>query len=77
VISAWHHAAGRSNFDSIEVRTIEVLSIFHDFDDCWARFVGGQGAALAYYMSLAEDRRAEPRGRLRSTLQTPVEALSG
>jgi hypothetical protein len=52
----------------VEVSAIEVPTVFRDFDDYWAPFLGGQAPAPAYCMSLAEDRRAALRERLRATL---------
>ncbi|MEP7359226.1 MAG: SAM-dependent methyltransferase, partial [Anaerolineales bacterium] len=44
-----------------------------DFDDYWQPFLGGQGPAPAYAMSLSEERRAALRERLRATLPTEVD----
>ncbi|WP_109506017.1 class I SAM-dependent methyltransferase [Nocardioides speluncae] len=57
-----------AGLDGVEVRAIEVTTDFADFDDYWTPFLGGQGPAPAYCMSLAEDARAELRERLRSAL---------
>lgn len=54
----------------VEVQGIEVPMVFADFDDYWTPFLGGQGPAPAYCMSLAEDARAALRERLRETLPT-------
>ena len=62
-------AAGLS---TVEVRAIEVPTVFADFDDYWSPFLGGQGPAPAYAVALDEDRRAALRDRLRATL--PVAA---
>jgi SAM-dependent methyltransferase len=53
-----------------EVRTapLDVVARFTDFDDYWRPFLGGQGPAPAYLMSLPEERRAALKGRLKSTL---------
>jgi SAM-dependent methyltransferase len=52
----------------VEVRPIEVPTSFRDFDDFWTPFLGGQGPAPAYAMSLDEDRRARLRERIRAHL---------
>jgi SAM-dependent methyltransferase len=50
------------------VRAIDVPTTFPDFDDYWAPFLGGQGPAPGYAVSLSEDRRAALRERIRSRL---------
>ena len=57
---------------AVEVRAIEVPTIFTDFDDYWSPLLSGVAPAPGYTMSLGEDRRTELRERLRSTL--PAEA---
>jgi SAM-dependent methyltransferase len=52
----------------VEVRPIEVPTRFRDFDDYWAPFLGGQGPAPGYAMSLDEPRRAALREALRRRL---------
>jgi SAM-dependent methyltransferase len=54
----------------VEVRAIDVPTVFRDFDDYWLPFLGGQGPAPGYCMSLTEDRRGALRERLRATLAT-------
>ena len=55
----------------VDVEGIVVPTVFADFDEYWSPFLGGQGPAPAYAMSLdAEDRKAL-RDRLRARL--PVE----
>src|SRR4029453_17268243 len=51
---------------------IDVPTRFRDFDDYWSPFLGGQGPAPSYAMSLTEERRAALRERIRAGL--PVEA---
>jgi len=57
----------------VEVRAIEVPTYFRDFDDYWSPFLGGQGPAPSYAMSLSEERRAELRERLRASLPSDAE----
>jgi SAM-dependent methyltransferase len=51
------------------LRPIDVPTVFASFDDFWSPFLGGQGPAPAYLMSLPADRqdaiREIARGRLR------------
>lgn len=56
----------------VQVVAIDVPTRFADFDDYWTPFLGGQGPAPGYAMSLPEDRRTRLRDRLRSGL--PVAA---
>jgi len=51
-----------------EVRGIEVPTPFASFDDYWQPFLGGQGPAPAYAMSLDEGKRNRLRDRLRERL---------
>jgi len=52
----------------VEVRAIDIPTDFKDFDDYWSPFLGGQGPAPSYAMSLSEDRRALLRERIRAGL---------
>ena len=54
----------------VEVTSIEVPTRFENFDDYWSPFLGGQGPAPAYCMSLDEPARARLRERLRASLPT-------
>jgi SAM-dependent methyltransferase len=54
----------------VEVRAIDVPTIFRDFDDYWTPFLGGQSPAPTYCMSLTEEDRSTLRERLRETLPT-------
>lgn len=48
------------------VRAIDAPTVFRDFDDSWSPFLGGQGPAPSYAMSLSENRRAALRERIRA-----------
>jgi SAM-dependent methyltransferase len=50
---------------------IEVPTVFRDFDDYWAPFLGGQGPAPGYAVSLPEERRRALRDRIRAGM--PIE----
>ena len=58
-----------------EVRPIEITTPFSSFDDYWQPFLGGQGPAPTYAMSLDETARARLRERLRERL--PISANGG
>jgi len=52
----------------VQVTGIGVPTVFANFDDFWRPFLGGQGPAPSYCMSLSETRRAALRERLREDL---------
>lgn len=54
----------------VAVQAVEIPTVFTDFDDFWRPFLGGQGPAPAYAMSLPEERRGELRDLLASRLPT-------
>ena len=56
----------------VAVRAVDVPTVFRDFDDYWSPFLGGQGPAPGYAMSLSEERRAALRERIRADL--PISA---
>ena len=56
--------------ENVEIRAIEVPTVFRNFDDYWAPFLGGRAPAPAYAMSLSEERRAALRERIRAGLPT-------
>jgi SAM-dependent methyltransferase len=62
----------QAGFETVETRAIDVPTRFRDFDDYWSPFLGGQGPAPSYAMSLGEERRAALRDRIRVGL--PVAA---
>jgi hypothetical protein len=47
---------------------MDVPTDFKDFDDYWAPFLGGQGPAPGYVMSLNEERRAQLQKRIYNSL---------
>lgn len=59
---------GGAGLDQVETRAIDVPTRFRDFDDYWSPFLGGQGPAPGYAMSLSEERRAALRDRIRANL---------
>lgn len=52
----------------VEVRPVEIPTVFRDFDDYWSPFLGGVGAAPIYAMSLSEEHRAALRELIRARL---------
>ena len=52
----------------VATRPIDIPTRFRDFDDYWTPFLGGQGPAPGYAISLDEDRQAELRERIRADL---------
>jgi SAM-dependent methyltransferase len=52
----------------VQTHTIDIPTTFRDFDDYWKPFLGGQGPAPAYVMSLTEERRGVLRDRIRAML---------
>ncbi len=52
----------------VQVRAIDVPTRFADFDDYWQPFLGGQGPAPGYAVSLDEARQSALRERIRERL---------
>jgi SAM-dependent methyltransferase len=61
-----------AGLEAVATGPIDVPTVFQDFEDYWAPFLGGQGPAPGYCLSLADERRAALRERLQAAL--PVEA---
>lgn len=61
-----------SGLHEVQVTAIEVPTPLADFDDYWRPFLGGQGPAPAYAMTLNETARACLRERIRSRI--PLQA---
>jgi SAM-dependent methyltransferase len=57
-----------AGLQEVEVQPIDIPTHFRDFDDYWSPFLGGQGPAPGYAMSLSEARREALRERIRSNL---------
>lgn len=57
-----------AGLEAVEVRPIDVPTRFRDFDDYWAPFLGGQGPAPGYAMSLPPALRDRLRELIRSRL---------
>jgi len=52
----------------VSAQAIDVATTFQDFDDYWGPFLGGQGPAPGYAMSLSEQGRGALRERIFETL---------
>jgi len=63
-------AAGLKN---VETGAIDVQTPFASFDEYWQPFLGGQGPAPAYAMSLDETTRVSLRELLRKKLPTAAD----
>jgi hypothetical protein len=57
-----------AGLSEVELRPMDITTNFRDFDDYGSPFLGGQGPAPGYAMSLGEPRRAERRERIRREL---------
>ena len=53
---------------SVEVRALDMPTVFVDFDDYWSPFLRGQGPAGSYCASLSEDDRQNLRKHLENTV---------
>jgi SAM-dependent methyltransferase len=65
-------AFATAGFESVEVRPIEIPTVFADFDDLWLPFLGGTGSAPTYVASLEPPATGALREALRSSV--PFEA---
>lgn len=61
-----------AGLNDVVTRSIVVPTHFANFDDLWNPFLGGQGPAPGYVMSLSEEKRAALREQLRTSL--PIKA---
>ncbi len=59
-------AFAQAGLRDIATAAIDIATAFADFDDYWAPFLGGQGPAPAYAMSLDESARDRLRARTRA-----------
>ena len=62
-----------AGLEEIDVKPIDVPTLFADFDDYWHPFLGGQGPAPGYAVSLDETARAHLRDRIRERLPTAAD----
>lgn len=59
-----------ARFHAVTLESIEVPTVFRDFDDYWTPFLGGQGPAPGYAMSLSPQRRVRLRDTIRQRLRS-------
>lgn len=62
--SALRHAFEAAGLSRVDTASLDLTADFVDFDDYWRPFLGGQGPAPAYVMSLSEARRSALRAEL-------------
>jgi len=62
-----------ADLSEIKVAPISIPTRFRDFDDFWSPFLGGQGPAPSYAMSLDDDSRNRLRDLLRKRLPTDAD----
>jgi hypothetical protein len=62
-----------AGLEKVEVAHIDIPTPFKSFDDYWQPFLGGQGPAPAYAMSLEEAGRARLRDHLRERIPTEAD----
>lgn len=67
---ALEQAFAGAGLQTVEAAPIDIPTRFTSFDDYWQPFLGGQGPAPAYAMSLAEEPRARLRERIRAGLRS-------
>jgi ubiquinone/menaquinone biosynthesis C-methylase UbiE len=58
----------KNRLKEVAVTAIDVPTPFASFEDYWQPFLGGQGPAPAYAMSLTDNARSRLRDRLRASL---------
>ena len=66
--AALQAAFERAGLARVETTSLELRAEFADFEQYWQPFLGGQGPAPAYAMSLPEEQRAALRSRLKAAL---------
>jgi len=59
-----------AGLEEVEVKSIDIRTPFANFNDYWRPFLGGQGPAPSYAMSLDETARVRLRDRIRERLPT-------
>lgn len=70
---ALHQLFESTGLQNVEVRQIEIPTVFRDFDDYWSPFLAGVGPAPSYAMSLSEEHRAALREKIRAGLPYNVD----
>jgi SAM-dependent methyltransferase len=62
-----------AGLNDVAVTPIDILTRFQDFDDYWSPFLGGQGPAPAYAMSLVDADRGRLRDRIKDRIPTAAD----
>lgn len=57
-----------AELQDVQVRALDLVTRFLDYDDYWQPFLGGQGSAPTYLMSLSQDRQAALRDAVHARL---------
>ena len=65
---ALHAQVEAAGLRDVDTTALDVAMRFAGFDDYWDPFLGGQGPAPAYVMSLSEEARTRLKDRLRDVL---------
>jgi SAM-dependent methyltransferase len=60
--------ARAAGLEDVVTRAIDIALVLRNFEDYWAPFLGGQGLAPNYVVSLSEERQDALRDRIRSML---------
>jgi SAM-dependent methyltransferase len=63
-----------AGLEGVEVKPIDTQTQFANFDDYWQPFLGGQGPAPAYVMSLDDTARTRLRERLRECIPSTADS---
>jgi SAM-dependent methyltransferase len=57
----------------VDTHAIDIETVFASFDDCWKPFLGGQGPAPGYAMSLDDAARIRLRDKFRARLSVRID----
>ena len=57
----------------VKTASLDVIAEFVDFEDYWRPFLGGQGPAPAYAMSLTDTQRAMLKDKMKSVLPSTMD----
>jgi len=60
----------KAGFVDVETTSIDIITLFRDFDDYWKPFLGSQGPAPSFVSSLDEDSKDKLRNTLKAHLPT-------
>lgn len=58
----------QADLNEVEVTTLDITTVFKDFNDYWDPFLGGQGPAPGYLASLNPDLQIELMNKIRNNL---------